>query len=196
MLAIRNSGLLARPKQEAQCLRSGWPSEIDDPHKNWKLSIADIEERTLWPNYMKAHEQCLEATSTPDAPWHVVPTDDKKNARLIIAEILLDVFRGLKMTYPEPSPERRRELQLIRKTLVKKSSSAPRSEAIGMLGTSRNVESSKECNGPKSRQDPLLRSRAKSTHEIDNQAYHQNQANAAAANGRSTKVKSTTTSQQ
>ena len=121
MLAIRNSGLLARPKQEAQCLRSGWPSEIDDPHKNWKLSIADIEERTLWPNYMKAHEQCLEATSTPDAPWYVVPADDKKNARLIVSRIVLDTFKALKMDYPETNAARRKELLSIRDQLIEES---------------------------------------------------------------------------
>ena len=68
---------------------------------------------------MKAYEACLSATSTKDAPWHVVPADDKENARLIIAEIILDVFNGLKMAYPNPSAKRRRELHLIRKSLVK-----------------------------------------------------------------------------
>lgn len=99
--------------------RKRFLKRIDDPEKNWKLSIADIEERKLWPNYVKAYEACLRATSTTNAPWHVVPADDKKNARLIIAEILLDVFKGLKMAYPKPGAKRRRELQLIRQTLVK-----------------------------------------------------------------------------
>jgi PPK2 family polyphosphate:nucleotide phosphotransferase len=99
--------------------RKRFLKRIDNPEKNWKLSIADIEERKLWPDYLKAYEACLSATSTNDAPWHVVPADDKKNARLIISEILLAVFKGLKMAYPEPTANRRRELQLIRKTLVK-----------------------------------------------------------------------------
>jgi PPK2 family polyphosphate:nucleotide phosphotransferase len=99
--------------------RKRFLKRIDDPEKNWKLSIADIEERKLWPNYLKAYEACLSATSTTNAPWHVVPADDKKNARLIIAEILLDVFKCLKMAYPKPGAKRRRELQLIRQTLVK-----------------------------------------------------------------------------
>ena len=99
--------------------RKRFLKRIENPDKNWKLSIPDIEERKWWPDYMKAYEACLSATSTNDAPWHVVPADDKKNARLIISEILLDVFKGLKMAYPEPTAKRRRELQLIRKTLVK-----------------------------------------------------------------------------
>ena len=64
--------------------RKRFLKRIDNPDKNWKLSIADIEERKLWPDYMKAYEACLSATSTTNAPWHVVPADDKKNARLII----------------------------------------------------------------------------------------------------------------
>ena len=68
---------------------------------------------------MKAYEACLNATSTADAPWYVVPADDKKNARLIISEIVLDVFNGLGMSVPTPSAKRWRELQVIRKTLVK-----------------------------------------------------------------------------
>ena len=99
--------------------RKRFLKRIDDPEKNWKFSSADIAERKLWSHYMQAYESCLSATSTKDAPWHVVPADDKKNARLIISEIILGVFNGLNMTYPRSNPKRRRELHLIRKTLVK-----------------------------------------------------------------------------
>lgn len=91
---------------------------IDDPEKNWKLTVADVEERKAWKRYSRACEECLGATSTRDAPWYVVPADSKKNARLIISAIILDVFHGLKMSYPRPSAERRRQLQLIRARLV------------------------------------------------------------------------------
>jgi PPK2 family polyphosphate:nucleotide phosphotransferase len=99
--------------------RKRFLERIDEPDKNWKFSLADIEERTFWKHYMKAYEKCLSATSTKEAPWYVVPADDKENARLIISEIMLDVFNGLKMTYPEPSAKRRQELQVIRQRLVK-----------------------------------------------------------------------------
>jgi polyphosphate kinase 2 (PPK2 family) len=99
--------------------RKRFLERIDSPEKNWKLGRADIEERKLWTDYMKAYEACLSATSTADAPWYVVPADDKKNARLIISEIMLDVFNGLRMTFPKPTAKRLRELQVIRKTLVK-----------------------------------------------------------------------------
>lgn len=99
--------------------RKRFLERIDSPEKNWKFGRADIEERKLWTDYMKAYEACLSATSTADAPWYVVPADDKKNARLIISEIVLDVFKGLRMTFPKPTAKRLRELQVIRKTLVK-----------------------------------------------------------------------------
>ena len=99
--------------------RKRFCKRIDDAEKNWKLSASDIEERKLWKDYRKAYQACLGATSTKIAPWYVVPADNKKNARLIISEILLDVFNGLKMAYPVASAERRRELRSIREMLTK-----------------------------------------------------------------------------
>ena len=92
---------------------------IDEPEKNWKITMADIEERKLWKDYMKAYEKCLSATSTRLAPWYAVPADDKPNARLIISRIIVDTLRGLKLEYPKPTPEHRRELLAIRKLLAK-----------------------------------------------------------------------------
>ena len=82
-------------------------------------ALADIAERKFWKQYMKAYEKCLSATSTRDAPWYVVPADDKENARLIVSRIVLDTFEELKMTYPKTSAKRRRELLSIRKQLAK-----------------------------------------------------------------------------
>jgi PPK2 family polyphosphate:nucleotide phosphotransferase len=91
---------------------------IDTPEKNWKFSPGDIEERRYWKDYMKAYETCLGATSTDDAPWYVVPADDKANARLIVSQIILDMFAGLNMAYPVVDAKRRDELQAIRAQLV------------------------------------------------------------------------------
>ncbi|PKU22060.1 ADP-polyphosphate phosphotransferase [Telmatospirillum siberiense] len=99
--------------------RKRFLERIDDPDKNWKFSIADIEERKFWKQYMAAYEACLSATSTEDAPWYVVPADDKKNARLIVSQIVLDTLEDLKMTYPETTAERRQELLTIRAQLTK-----------------------------------------------------------------------------
>jgi PPK2 family polyphosphate:nucleotide phosphotransferase len=99
--------------------RKRFLQRIDQPEKSWKFSIADIEERKFWKQYMQAYAECLSATSTKDAPWHVVPADDKPNARLIVSQIILDELEALEMTYPKETPKRRRELQAIRKRLAK-----------------------------------------------------------------------------
>jgi PPK2 family polyphosphate:nucleotide phosphotransferase len=99
--------------------RKRFLQRIDVPEKNWKFGLADIEERKFWKQYMKAYEECLSATSTQEAPWYVVPADDKESARLIVSQIVLDTLEGLKMTYPKPSVERRHELLSIRKQLAK-----------------------------------------------------------------------------
>jgi len=97
--------------------RKRFLARIDEPEKNWKFSSADVEERKFWKHYMKAYEECLSATSTNDSPWYVVPADDKENARLIVSHIVLDAFNDLKMSYPETTEARRRELLTIRKGL-------------------------------------------------------------------------------
>ena len=98
--------------------RKRFLARIDEPKKNWKFSVADIEERKFWDQYMTAYEECLSATSTQDAPWYVVPADDKKNARLIVSQIILDTFNALKMAYPKTTAKRRKELLDIRKRLA------------------------------------------------------------------------------
>ena len=99
--------------------RKRFLDRIDEPEKNWKFSLADIEERKFWKQYMQAYEACLSATSTKIAPWYVVPADDKENARLIISRIVLDTFKSLEMHYPETDAQRQQELQSIRELLIK-----------------------------------------------------------------------------
>jgi len=99
--------------------RKRFLARIDEPEKNWKFSSADIAERKFWKEYMKVYEECLTATSTRDAPWYVVPADDKENVRLIVSRIVLDTFEELKMSYPKTSAKRRQELLSIRKQLAK-----------------------------------------------------------------------------
>ena len=99
--------------------RKRFLARIDDPKKNWKFSASDIAERALWKDYMRAYEECLSATSTDHAPWYAVPADDKPNARLIVSGVVLETLKSLKMRYPSPGPDRIKELQRIRKTLLK-----------------------------------------------------------------------------
>lgn len=104
---------LSKDEQKKRFLK-----RIDKPNKNWKINLADIEERKYWKQYMHAYELCLSATSTKHAPWYIVPADDKKNARLIISNILLDMFKALDMHYPEADEKRQEELKMIRQKLV------------------------------------------------------------------------------
>jgi len=99
--------------------RKRFLERIDEPEKNWKFSLADIEERKFWKHYMKAYEECLGATSTPHAPWYVIPADDKENCRLIVSQTILETLEGLKMSFPKTSPEREQELLSIRERLSK-----------------------------------------------------------------------------
>ena len=98
--------------------RKRFIDRIDEPEKNWKFSQADIVERGFWDEYMQAYEACLSATSTQRAPWYVVPADDKENARLIIARIVVDTFKSLGMQYPQTDAQHRQELLSIRQQLV------------------------------------------------------------------------------
>ena len=100
--------------------RNRFLDRIDEPEKNWKFSQADIEERGFWNDYRKAYEKCLSATSAQQAPWFVVPADDKLSARLIVSHIVLEKLESLKLRFPEVSEARRTELKAIRARLEEK----------------------------------------------------------------------------
>ena len=106
---------VSKEEQRARFLK-----RIDDPSKNWKFSAADIEQRKYWKEYMNAYEDCLEQTSIDQAPWYIVPADDKINTQIIISKIIIDSLRSLKMKYPSLSQEQQKELKSIRQQLIKK----------------------------------------------------------------------------
>jgi PPK2 family polyphosphate:nucleotide phosphotransferase len=97
--------------------RKRFLDRLKDPDKNWKFSLDDLHERKYWKQYMDAYEECLSTTSTRNAPWHIVPADDKMNAHLIVSRILLDTLKGLDLSYPKPDAKRLKELKAIRKEL-------------------------------------------------------------------------------
>jgi PPK2 family polyphosphate:nucleotide phosphotransferase len=99
--------------------RKRFLERIDEPAKNWKFSLADIKERRFWDQYTRAYEECIEATSTRGSPWHIVPADDKLNARLIVSRIVIEALQGLKLHYPVVTGARKRELREIRKHLAR-----------------------------------------------------------------------------
>jgi polyphosphate kinase 2 (PPK2 family) len=78
-----------------------------------------LKEREFWDDYAEAYAECLSETSTREAPWYVVPADDKENARLIVSQIILDTLEGLGMSYPKTDAKREIELQAFRKALTK-----------------------------------------------------------------------------
>ena len=97
--------------------RKRFLARIDHPEKNWKFNPTDIQERSFWNDYRKAYEACLSATSTKQAPWYIVPADDKENARVIVSQIILDTLKKLGMSYPKTDETRRKELLSIRELL-------------------------------------------------------------------------------
>jgi len=78
-------------------------ARLDDPTKHWKFNVGDLQERKLWPQYIKAYEQALAHTSTPYAPWYVVPANHKWYRDLIISTVLVEALEKLNLKYPEPA---------------------------------------------------------------------------------------------
>jgi PPK2 family polyphosphate:nucleotide phosphotransferase len=84
---------------------------LDDPTKTWKFNPGDLKERALWPQYMQAYEQAIKATSTDDAPWHIVPADSKTNRNLLISRLLLTTLKSMKLSYP-PVPAEYKAIEI------------------------------------------------------------------------------------
>jgi PPK2 family polyphosphate:nucleotide phosphotransferase len=80
-------------------------ARLDQPNKQWKFSAADVAERAHWDEYMAAYEDALTATSTPWAPWHVIPADHKWLMQALVAAILVDSIRSLDLRWPEVSEQ-------------------------------------------------------------------------------------------
>lgn len=90
---------------------------LDTPDKNWKFSIHDIEERQYWDDYMEAYEDAIKATSTPWAPWYVIPADRKYIARAVVADILARTIQSLDLSYPKVTADQRQALKKAKKQL-------------------------------------------------------------------------------
>ncbi len=97
--------------------RQRFIDRIEHPDKNWKFSLGDVRERAHWDEYMKAYEDAMEATSTLEAPWYVIPADDKSNARLLISKIMNSTLESLGLHYPKRTPRRSKELMAARRLL-------------------------------------------------------------------------------
>ncbi len=93
-------------------------ARLDDPDKNWKFSMTDVDEREHWPAYMNAFEDCINATAAPYAPWYAVPADDKLNMRLIVAATALAELEALDINWPKPDKKLMENLDSIRSRLT------------------------------------------------------------------------------
>lgn len=92
-------------------------ARLDDPAKNWKFSIGDVDERLRWDDYMKAYEDAIGATSTTHAPWYVVPADNKWFTRIVVANIIIETLESLNLDFPPLDRAKQRELALARRRL-------------------------------------------------------------------------------
>jgi PPK2 family polyphosphate:nucleotide phosphotransferase len=92
---------------------------LHQPEKNWKFSAADLHERERWDDYMEAYEDMIANTSTPEAPWFVIPADNKWFTRLSVAAAIVDTLEDLEISYPKTSPRQRKDLELALKLLQK-----------------------------------------------------------------------------
>jgi len=93
---------------------------LENPHKHWKFSAADMQERGYWDKYMDAYEDMIRHTATPAAPWYVVPADNKWFTRAVVAAAVIETLASLNLAYPEVSDEKLKELAVAKATLLKK----------------------------------------------------------------------------
>jgi PPK2 family polyphosphate:nucleotide phosphotransferase len=92
-------------------------ARLEDPQKHWKFSATDLAEREYWDDYMAAYEECLTATSTTWAPWHIIPADHKWVSRAIVAKIITTAIGALDLKYPDVPPEKLKQIEDSRQRL-------------------------------------------------------------------------------
>jgi PPK2 family polyphosphate:nucleotide phosphotransferase len=97
--------------------RQRFLDRINDPEKHWKFSAGDIAERAHWNEYMRAYEECLEETSTDDAPWYVIPADHKWVSRALVAVILTETIRSLDVDWPEVTAQQKNAITEAKRAL-------------------------------------------------------------------------------
>jgi PPK2 family polyphosphate:nucleotide phosphotransferase len=97
--------------------RKRFLDRLDEPSKRWKFSMDDIKERALWDKYLDAYEDMIRATSTPQAPWYVVPADNKWFARLLVAAVMVEELEELDLEYPKVGGPLLEELRNVRRAL-------------------------------------------------------------------------------
>ncbi len=95
-------------------------ARLEEPEKNWKFSAADIRERGFWDKYLEAYEDLIRHTATSDAPWHVIPADNKWFSHIAVSAAIIDTLEGLDLSYPRVDAAKKKELAEARKALEPK----------------------------------------------------------------------------
>src|SRR5579871_6373656 len=97
--------------------RERFLDRLEQPSKNWKFSMNDIHERARWPRYMAVYQDIIRHTSTPFAPWHVVPADHKWFARVVIGSTIVSALEGLNLRFPRADKASLQEFKEVREAL-------------------------------------------------------------------------------
>ncbi|MBF0649793.1 polyphosphate kinase 2 family protein [Dysgonomonas sp. GY75] len=124
-------------------------ARLDDESKNWKFSASDLKEREHWDDYMKAYSDMLTHTSTEDAPWYVIPADNKWFMRYAVGEIICDRINDLKLHYPVLTETAKQELEAAKRILapqntdVEKSKTSPRTPKAAKIKTIKDKQAAK-----------------------------------------------------
>src|SRR5213083_571060 len=115
-VAIRKFFLhLSKQEQKRRFLE-----RLEDSKKNWKFSMADVQERSFWKDYQEAYEEAIQQTATKHAPWYIVPADNKWFTRLVVAAAIIETLDDLDLKYPEIGEEKLKELATAKKKLLTK----------------------------------------------------------------------------
>jgi PPK2 family polyphosphate:nucleotide phosphotransferase len=118
---LNNNGILvvkiflnvSRKEQKKRFLE-----RIEKPEKNWKFSSSDLAERKFWKQYMDCYEDLIRKTSSERSPWYIVPADNKRFSRIVVAAAILNALDSMKLAYPQVSEAKRAELQGIKQQLI------------------------------------------------------------------------------
>jgi PPK2 family polyphosphate:nucleotide phosphotransferase len=98
--------------------RKRFLDRLEQPSKNWKFSMGDVTERALWQRYMAAYQDLVRHTSTPLAPWHVVPADHKWFARVVIGSAIVSTLETLNLRFPRTDKASLQEFKQVREALL------------------------------------------------------------------------------
>jgi len=112
-IAIRKFFLHVSKKEQ----KRRFVERVENPDKNWKFSASDMKERSFWNDYQNAYEDMIRQTATKEAPWYVVPADNKWFSRVVIAAALIEALDSMNLSYPRVSAEKLKELAAVRKEL-------------------------------------------------------------------------------